>query len=105
MQKIKRKRNGIRLYLALIGLSVFKVIGLLLGGFCGVLIAFATTEYSSPPFVELVVWCTGFSLLGLFIGVIADMEHSSNTKRADDIGSTDPRFSAPDSGSDGGGGD
>ena len=105
MPKIKHKRSGVVFYLALIGLSIFKIVGLVLGATLGALIAFYTSEFSSPPFVELAVWCTAFTLLGLFIGVIADMQHSGNEKRSGDVGSTDPKFSAPDSGSDGGGSD
>ncbi|MBU3003653.1 hypothetical protein [Paraglaciecola arctica] len=105
MSPIKQKRSGVAIYLALIGLSTFKIVGFVLGAILGALIAFYTTEFSSPPFVELAAWCITFSLLGLFIGVIADMQHSGNEKRSGDVGSTDPKFSAPDSGSDGGGGD
>ena len=105
MSKIKYKRSGVVIYLALIGLSIFKIIGLILGAILGTLLAFYTTEFSSPPFIELSVWCIAFSLLGLFIGALADMQHTGNEKRSGDVGSTDSRFSSPDSGTDSSGGD
>ena len=55
----KFSKSGIVFYLALIGLSWFKIIGLLMGSITGAVVAVATNETNTPSSFEYFVWCIG----------------------------------------------
>ncbi|MHC6648718.1 hypothetical protein ACYTPF_19250 [Alteromonas sp. HB246098] len=99
----KIRKSGIALYLALIGFSLSKIIGLFLGAIIGALVAATIAETNSPSIIEYFVWCGGFALLGIFVGSIANMPHKNPDKSKSDVGSADPKMSAPDDFGGGGG--